>query len=70
MGHIVKKILGDHEPNPEYKGLIIEFNADERVHIHSDRLRIDMNKSAYNTFHDAVIASLEHLERKHGWKKQ
>lgn len=69
MGHVVKKILGDHESNPDYEGLVVELNADGRIHVHSGPMRLDLSKDGYNTLFDAIMNSWKCLENRHGWKK-
>ena len=67
MGHIVKKILGDVNTDPEYKNLTIEYNADGMVHIHLGPIRLDLVKSAYNQLYDGVMEAQKKMSESHGW---
>tara|TARA_E500000331_G_C17205040_1_gene691031 strand:+ start:297 stop:1205 length:909 start_codon:yes stop_codon:yes gene_type:complete len=67
MGHIVKKILGDVNKDPEYKNLTIEYNADGMAHIHLGPIRLDLVKSAYNQLYDGVMEAQKKMSESHGW---
>ena len=67
VGHIVKKILGDVNTDPDYKNLTIEYNSDGMVHIHLGPLRLDLVKSAYNQLYDGVMEARKTMAKIHGW---
>tara|TARA_R100001086_G_scaffold238242_1_gene162851 strand:+ start:258 stop:1175 length:918 start_codon:yes stop_codon:yes gene_type:complete len=67
MGHIVKKILGDVDKDPEYKNLTIEYNSDGMAHIHLGAIRLDLVKSAYNQLYDGVMSAKRKMSEIHGW---
>jgi hypothetical protein len=46
--------MGDENVNPKYSKWVIEQNADGKIHIHLKNLRMDLSKTAYNQFYDAV----------------
>lgn len=54
MGHIIKYIMGNESVNPKYSEWTIEQNADDKVHIHLNNIRIDLTKTAYNQLYDVV----------------
>ena len=54
MGHIIKKIIGDVETDPQYENLIIEDNANGQIHIHVKNIRLDMWRKEYNIFYNAL----------------
>jgi len=67
MGHIVKKILGDVNEDPDYKELTIEYNSDGMVHIHLGPIRLDLVKSAYNQLYDGIMEAKKKMAKIHGW---
>jgi hypothetical protein len=69
MGHIVKKILGDVNTDPEYKDLTIEYNSDGMAHIHLGAIRLDLVKSAYNQLYDGVMEAKKKMSMLHGWSE-
>ena len=68
MGHIVNKIQGDVDIDPDYEKLTFEFNADNMVHIHLGNIRIDFTKEAYNKLYDGMMASYEKMKKRHQWE--
>ena len=67
MGHIVKKIMGDVNKDPDYENLTIEYNSDGMAHIHLGPLRLDLVKSAYNQLYDGVMEAKKAMSKIHGW---
>ena len=61
MGHIVKYLMGDENINPKYSKWTIEQNADRKIHIHLENIRMDLSITAYNQFHDAIKLAHEKL---------
>jgi len=67
MGAIVKKIVGDHSVDPDFKEFTMEDNADSKVHVHMGYIRLDMYREDYNRFYDGMMRSYDILKERHGW---
>jgi len=64
MGHIVKKIVGDVDKDPDYNNLTVEDNKSRIVHIHVKNLRLDLNHDAYNELVRGLRIAHEKLNKK------
>ena len=69
MGHIIKKILGDVEKDPEYNNLTIEDNSDGKVHIHIKNVRLDLTRADFATLKAAILEAHEKMKSYHGWEE-
>lgn len=64
MGVVTKKILGDHELDPDYNKFTIEDNKGKKVHMHIKNLRLDLSHDAYNQLYDACVEAMDKLKNK------
>ena len=67
MGHIVRKIYGDVEKDPNYENLIIEDNSDGKVHIHLKNIRLDLTRGDFSVLKEAILEAHEKMKSYHGW---
>ena len=63
MGHIVKKIVGDVDKDPDYNNLIVEDNANGQIHIHAKNIRLDMWRKEYNIFYKSLREAHDKLQK-------
>ena len=63
MGHIIKKIIGDVDKDPNYDNLVIEDNVNGQIHIHIKNIRLDMWRKEFNVFYKAIKESYEKLRK-------
>ena len=70
MGHIIKKILGDVDKDPNYENLIIEDNEDGKIHIHLKNIRMDLTREDFNVLKKAIFEAHEKMKKYHNWSDE
>ena len=63
MGKVIKKIMGDYKSHPKYDSLVIEQNADGKVHIHLKNIRMELTLKTYNQFYDIIKTVNDRLDQ-------